>query len=80
MVEYETKKITEEQYNRFRPDGSGARPTSRVCEHPDLQEWCEPGKIDGRKVMLFHIFDGEPGDCEFEWFNFDRVEFESQGE
>jgi len=30
--------------------------------------------------MLFHIFDGEPGDCEFEWFNFDRVEFESQGE
>ena len=54
-------------------DGEAAYCTSRVCEHPDLEEWAQVGEIGDRRATVYWIEVGEP-----DWDEVcdpDRIEF-----
>lgn len=51
---------TAEDSSRFVPLHEEALPTNRVCEHPDLEEWCQYGQIDGATCTLYWVTEGPP--------------------
>ena len=72
-----TSEITEKQYDLIIWEPAGAHCTCRVLEHPDLQEWAEDGLLNGRKIKVYWVFDGEPDmdiDGDFHFGNVRRVE------